>query len=548
MRHFQHAPYAPAESFFTPALNNICITFLRLVETRQSPKRLAQMHAIVVEHFPAFSVENGTLHAFTERLDPQVIKQLGELEQLIEPGFAQLSTYNFLAAGDPVLKRNRMQALSAFPWLAPLLIEYWPETPKFSSLTEVGAHRWDEAHRNRVKQLCQAIDTGRPLIETAAKLLNVPKEIIRWSACKEFVFLEPFSVHQMDTMLRVLSMLPPEKRPTCAIEWRALRTTLESFVRTFRRYIEEGSWADTGKNERERNVAVLATPAMQDILRHRLKEFAKMHIVHKAIAPWFANNFDSVHDFLVVLRNAMKVRCYGYHDPRNALVDGSSAFLLAWLAERDLSDIVAASLKWHDRIHVELNRARSSPKELAVLGGNSLAQWPILLKKPVEFDDLRIVQLRNRAELIEEGKIMHHCVSTYFGRCLDASSQIFSIRTLDDKRLSTLEVHIDSQKGGIATIRSHCGFKNAKPSERCTNAAVAFVDLLQSTDFNNIFDRLIQFRESKWPQDKRTDFDQVVEEVAWRCAFTTEEAAQALLEQLRNVESKSLEPKSSARA
>ncbi|MBX9900331.1 MAG: PcfJ domain-containing protein [Burkholderiaceae bacterium] len=535
MQRFQHAPYAPVEEFLSTATNSICISLLRIIEAQLSPEKLWQLHAIAFEHFPMFSAGTEALQAFKNLLDPKIIAQIEELECAIEPGFAQLATYNFLAAGDPTRKRNRMQALCEFPWIASILIEYWPGKPKLSTVANSGATHWTTFHRNRAQLLSNAIDTGRPLIAVAADLFGVPKETIRWCARKKFAFNSPFSLHKIDTFLRVISMISPEKRPIRKEEWRDFRTAIESILDAFRYYVEAGSWVDSSISKRDRDMELLAMPAMLDILQQRFKEFAKMKITMKSVEGWLTKNFDSAHDFLTTLRNAMQIRCYGYYDPQHTILDGSPAFLLAWLAQHTLGDIVSISARWHREIQIELTRLFASPEELANLNKDSFAEWPLFLSLPFEFDDLRIVQLINKWELIEEGRFMQHCVGMHYSFCLNGTSQIFSIRAPDNTRLSTFEVCIGSLKGAHATISSHFGFKNALPSERCKNAAAALVDFLNSPQCEWLFERQVQFKAKKLRHEKPSGCDRVVEAVAWRCAFTNEQAGKSFLEEFGSV-------------
>lgn len=530
MQRFQHAPYAPVEEFLITAVNSICMSLLQFSKAPLSPEKLWQLHAIAFEHFPMFSASVEALQAFKNLLDPEIIAQIEELECAIEPGFSQLATYNFLAAGDPKRKRNRMQALCEFPWMASILIEYWPGKPKLSAVANSGATHWTTLHRNRAQLLCNAIDSGLPLITVAADLLDVPKETIRWCARKKFAFNSPFSLHTIDTFLRVLSMLPPEKRPIRKEEWRDFRTAIESILDAFRYYVEAGSWVDSSVRKRDRDMELLAMPAMLDILQQRIKEFAKMKIAMKSVEGWLTKNFDSAHDFLSALRNAMQIRCYGYYDPQHTIVDKSPAFLLAWLAQHTLGDIVSISARWHHEIQFELTRLFASPEELANLNKDSFAEWPLFLSLPFEFDDLRIVQLINKWELIDEGRLMQHCVGMHYSFCLNGTSQIFSIRASDNTRLSTLELCIGNLKGAQFTISSHFGFKNALPSDGSKKAAGALVDFLNSPQCGWLFERQAQFKAKKLRHEKPSGYDLVVETVAWRCAFTNEQDGQSFLE------------------
>ncbi len=71
-------------------------------------------------------------------------------------------------------------------------------------------------------------------------------------------------------------------------------------------------------------------------------------------------------------------------------------------------------------------------------------------------DDITIKPLQNYAEFYDEGKIMHHCVETYFGR---SGSLILSAKR-GDKRLATIE--LSTKDFHIVQCRSKC---NEKPKQ-----------------------------------------------------------------------------------
>jgi hypothetical protein len=91
--------------------------------------------------------------------------------------------------------------------------------------------------------------------------------------------------------------------------------------------------------------------------------------------------------------------------------------------------------------------------------------WPgadyqeFLLEK--ENTTYRIVQLKTRRELLEEGAALHHCVASYARGCVEGRHSIWSLRRYTDgqymARLATILV---DEGGQILQVR---GNYNAKP-------------------------------------------------------------------------------------
>lgn len=113
-----------------------------------------------------------------------------------------------------------------------------------------------------------------------------------------------------------------------------------------------------------------------------------------------------------------------------------------------------------------LNRAQREWHEFVARKENGGAlEWLALL--PSKTDEAGVYaarELTSGMELLEEGKTMHHCVSSYARRCHEGSSRIFSIRR-DDKRYGTLELS-----------RNEVGEWRATQFKRACNAAVEHED------------------------------------------------------------------------
>lgn len=105
----------------------------------------------------------------------------------------------------------------------------------------------------------------------------------------------------------------------------------------------------------------------------------------------------------------------------------------------------------------------------------------ILLSKRVLFyakidtssiESCTIKELVTQLELIEEGNVMHHCVSGYFRKILNGESRIFSIITENDR--TTLEVSLHTNE-----IVQHSGLSNKRPHKDNINIAKQIHELLK---------------------------------------------------------------------
>jgi hypothetical protein len=66
------------------------------------------------------------------------------------------------------------------------------------------------------------------------------------------------------------------------------------------------------------------------------------------------------------------------------------------------------------------------------------------------YEEFRFIQLLTPADLVKEGKEMHHCVGGYSNRCLDGSSIIFSM--FKDRSWVTIELNGNDQTYPIAQM------------------------------------------------------------------------------------------------
>ncbi|CDQ10456.1 PcfJ domain-containing protein [Acidithiobacillus ferrivorans] len=72
---------------------------------------------------------------------------------------------------------------------------------------------------------------------------------------------------------------------------------------------------------------------------------------------------------------------------------------------------------------------------------------------------------------------MQHCVYTYVPSCADGISRIFSVAREDGRRLSTLELRVQS---GHFVVSQNLGFRNASVSASLKRAVDQWVQALNA--------------------------------------------------------------------
>jgi hypothetical protein len=185
----------------------------------------------------------------------------------------------------------------------------------------------------------------------------------------------------------------------------------------------------------------------------------------------------------------------------------SSLLLVAGLSGQwNLGDILKASADWH-----------------AIVGKHGfteeLQMWPALCESLIAPNGVQLIPLTSSAELVEEGKLMHHCVGGYASQCRSGKNHIFSIRDPESNRLSTLQLR---QGNCSVAIAQNLAFANRLPALEAREAASWLVEQVNSGDLQIPWDSLV----AKQKQLQRTTtastilgFDPLNEEL-WNKAFS----------------------------
>ncbi len=116
--------------------------------------------------------------------------------------------------------------------------------------------------------------------------------------------------------------------------------------------------------------------------------------------------------------------------------------------------------------HRQLARNRKAPPmvwEPSGIGGFELEERDTTTGYRVRW---RVQELLSRAELVEEGRAMHHCVASYARSCAHGGTSIWSIRQEEmgqktARRAMTVEVH--NGRRHVVQARGHC---NKGPNDR----------------------------------------------------------------------------------
>lgn len=122
-----------------------------------------------------------------------------------------------------------------------------------------------------------------------------------------------------------------------------------------------------------------------------------------------------------------------------------------------------------ERWHVELGRMNASQRFKANHGIEYSETFKVAgLPVEWEFMGLRFVAVDSGEKLFDEGRAMHHCVSTYVGACIGGNYAVFSIRGTGDKRLATFGLRRENGWWLSDQVKGSCN----RPVATAVHAAV----------------------------------------------------------------------------
>jgi hypothetical protein len=365
-----------------------------------------------------------TREEFIDRLDRDAVAQARTIDGL------RPSSYSYLSTVSSVHRRNRAQAMAAFPLLQPVLM----------------THPFDAVRH--------AIDQSLPLIDVLAAHHQAPKAMIR---ALRGVTTEDLGKRagQLATLIKLLREIPPDWWPRDGMTWRQFANAVDAIAQLSRQPITTAAnqlWL----RRCAQNGYQLPATTPEDLLR-------------------LGQDID---EFLDALRRALY---WALPDPRKASspqpamrpIEIAAQFRAGVGLDR-LSTLVR-------RFGDAYRRAVAEFAEEAELWRG--VRWPSTGGEPHVYGVVEIVPLLSPKELQEEGDRMANCVATYVEKCVKGKSQIWSLRHDDGVRLSTLETRIQALPNGLGTLHvvQHKGYANKEPPEVARTAAQAHVVRLSNS-------------------------------------------------------------------
>ncbi len=364
-----------------------------------------------------------TREEFIGRLDPDVVAEARAIDGL------RPSSYSYLSTGSAVHRRNRAQAIAAFPLLQPVLM-----TPPFDVVRD-------------------AIDQGLPLIDLLAAHLLAPKAMIR---ALRGVTAEDLGKRagQLGTLVKLLREIPPDWWPRDPITWRQFAAAVSGIGQLSRHPITTAAnqlWL----RRCAQNGYQLPATTPEDLLR-------------------LGQDID---EFMDALRRALY---WALPDPRNASLT-RPAMRPIEIASRFRSGVGLERLsRLVQRFGDEYRRAVAEFAEEAELWRG--VRWPAI-GGANKYGSFEIIPLLTPDALKAEGERMGNCVAGYVEKCVKGKSQIWSVRHIGGLPLSTLETRIQtSPEGrGILHVVQHKGVSNREAPDSARSAVQAHIDRLSKS-------------------------------------------------------------------
>lgn len=427
--------------------------------------RLRQRHGLApMEMLPEDIA--GKLGAAAPHRHTAVLAYLRSLNQLalsycnteaVKPR-SQLTVYNFLAAKEGRHCRNRLQALQVLPWLLPVL------TVRVAEPRVWGVRPLEAGWPERIAQVQSAVDQGAPLFEAIAAVLQVPREAVRWLGRRELPSNWSFDLRRAGLLLRLLSWLPPERRPASAREFERLVRSGDAMLAPFRRICDSECFPDLGR------------PHYGSIVRRWLADLARSGGGgdEEQFEPMRLALVDT-RDFLAAV-HAAEIRHRRQQD-RDADDEQVLVSLLDRLSGLSLRRVLVLSRAWHALVERLTSTADRDGER-----GTEALRWPLVLRQPWTTDGLLVTELGTARSLLEEGRAMQHCIGGYAEDCASGDSLVFSVRDADGNRLSTLELHLTD--GGRQLVGGqHRSVGNVAPSSACDIAMAALLRCLSRDEY-----------------------------------------------------------------
>ena len=341
-----------------------------------------------------------------------------------------IENYNTARSWSITQRRNRTQAIKAFPWLFHELGLRTGGPDCFHEPAHIATHMRPE--------ISEAIDVGHPLSLLLAKRYKVHKHTLRYART---LLKTRYRIPEcIPSMLWLLDSISPDKRPTGETEMEVLNNVIDWIgywqLETDRVYV----------NEVGVTLFQNGNPGFRAVLRRYCPS-------HNPDSP-FNDLGDFISDYVEKQDGTLITQ------------EMADSVTKEWIKEAGLVSLLVESERWHTSWW---------EREIRTEHFN----WRPLITGSHQIGCLVVHELSNTQLLVEEGRAMRHCIASYASLCQSGKSVIFSLRSLEgDKRRSTLHVGID--EAGRFIIREHRAFANREPDQECIDAAFQFLDTLRT--------------------------------------------------------------------
>ena len=304
-------------------------------------------------------------------------------------GKFSLNLYNFVMEGTGELRRNRMQALQAYPFLAERLLS------------------------DNFRKIREAIDHGDPLTPALAQHFNVPEYLVRRIGKRSTRALSGRQ-GQPERLWPLLAEIAVEKIPKTEGGW----IEFEQLCRCIQTVTQQPINLGLSK-------AFLAeclySPASAKALQSDEWQ------LHQIAVRDFLHCIGSIARFLMLGRNSAREI-----EMRSGQVEGEV------LRRFGLNRTVKLAELWTDAYQ---QIAAAEGRAHVEFGGG---RWPVILEESVVVDGYSFTALDTPSKLRREGTAMKHCVGSYALACSRGQCQIWAIRAQTGRRSATLQTSVSA--------------------------------------------------------------------------------------------------------
>jgi hypothetical protein len=378
-----------------------------------------------------------SLKQFRDALDPDAVRLASRCGE-IDP-----DVYNYLAHVEH--GRNRQQFAAVLPLFLRAVVRNGDASP--------------------FREIRSAIDRGQPLVEAAARAMDVKPSAVRALIGQSIEACGPAWESTPDRLTQLLDTIRPEARPSASTQsWRSFREVVEIAERTLGQGITSSFFGWTFVRAALYSKRAPGQPGSRPVFDARV-----------------AAVIDLYHDDLVrVVEAEMGESAARARTVRTETIRRS---VTHFLRSGTLRKLGATAMRWHH----EYDEARARDDNLAkYLRGD--CYWPITPSPhPACNGFRRLVPLVSSRELQEHGKAMGICLADTQLRSYDVAcrkGRAFVVAVLDAvsaQPRSTVELSA-TRVGNADAIRvqvvQHTGRGNCAPSATCRQAVHELLDAL----------------------------------------------------------------------